>query len=373
MIIYNIHTHIFTVKNVPNNFLPLGLNHILKPDIIRKPLSWIFRKAIPFTDRDFIERYVNFLKISSNKTQEDVFNILKGYYPQKGSDATKFVILPMDMRYMAAGKVPESVDTQHQGLATLRDKYPDTIIPFVAVDPRSVDDKNGDDPLAFAKKYIEVYKFKGIKLYPPLGYYPTDERLYPVYEYAEKNNIPMLSHCSRGGVHTKKVTKDMLKTHPWRPTPLKKSKAKVFSDYFTEPENYRQVLKDFPKLKICLAHFGGDIEWDKYLFESWDPNGSAEKSWLATIVDLMKEFPNLYTDISSTLFKTEEYFPLLNVLLEDSKINKQILFGSDYYMVERDKLRERDMSIRIRANLGPAKFKLIANDNPVKFLELPAK
>lgn len=368
MTIYNVHTHTFTVKNVPNRFLPLGLNYLLKPALIRKPLSWIFRKLIPFTNRDFLERYVNFLKISSNKTQEDVFKVLRGYYP-RGNDQTRFIVLPMDMRYMRAGKVPQSMDEQHEDLARLRDRYPDQVIPFVAVDPRSAEDPKSRDPLETAERYVNEYDFKGIKIYPPLGYYPSDERLYPVYKFAKGKNLPVMSHCSPGGVFKKKVTKDMLTGHPWRKGKLEKTKPKVFTDYYTEPENYRKVLTDFPELKMCLAHFGGNTQWDKYLYESWDPgNEKQEKSWLSTILDLMKVYPNLYTDISSTLFKTEDYFSLLKVLMQDAHYQKRILFGSDFYMVERDKVRERSMAINIRASLGERLFGQMAEKNPAEYL-----
>jgi predicted TIM-barrel fold metal-dependent hydrolase len=37
---------------------------------------------------------------------------------------------------------------------------------------------------------------KGVKTYPNLGYFPYDKRLYPVYEYCQANNVPILTHCS---------------------------------------------------------------------------------------------------------------------------------------------------------------------------------
>ena len=359
MNIINCHIHLFTIKHVPSRFIKIPLlQQILTPNITRKPLSWIARRILPFTNRDVLDRYVNFLEITANKTQENTFERIRSYYPKK----TRFIVLPMDMAFMRAGKVKESLDTQLTKLAQLYQDYPEIIIPFVAVDPRR------KEVLDIVKKYVEEYNFKGIKIYPRLGFYPSDEALKPIYKYAQEKGLPVMSHCSRGGVHTRKVTPEML-NHPIRGK-VKKIKAKHFSHYFTEPQNYVPILKEFPKLKICLAHFGGNTEWDDYLEKEWDPYNSEIKntSWVSEIINLMEKYPNLYTDISYTAFHSERYFPLMSVLLDNQKINDKILFGSDYYMVEREKVSEREMSIKVRYALGEEKFNKIAGENAKKYL-----
>jgi hypothetical protein len=35
------------------------------------------------------------------------------------------------------------------------------------------------------KKHIEERGFQGIKVYPPVGFYPFDKNLHPILEYAE--------------------------------------------------------------------------------------------------------------------------------------------------------------------------------------------
>ena len=59
---------------------------------------------------------------------------------------------------------------------------------------------------------------------------------------------------------------------------------------------------------------------------------------------------------------------LLLVLLENKKIRERVLFGSDYYMMERVKSQEREMAIKIRSRLGPELFKQIAETNPKRYL-----
>jgi hypothetical protein len=55
------------------------------------------------------------------------------------------------------------------------------------------------------------------------------------------------------------------------------------------------------------------------------------------------------------------------VLLADPKINRQILFGSDYYMVE-SKASERRFGLDLRGYLGETDFRAIALDNPKAFM-----
>jgi hypothetical protein len=60
--------------------------------------------------------------------------------------------------------------------------------------------------------------------------------------------------------------------------------------------------------------------------------------------------------------------PLLKLILtKNDFINGRILFGSDFYMVS-FKGAERELSIRLRSYLGEELFKIIAYDNPKKFL-----
>ena len=358
MIIHNCHTHVFTIKNVPKRFLPLGMASLLRFRFLRRPLGFLLRNLWPFSDRDLLDRYVRFINITYRKSQQGVFELLMGFYPAQ----TKFVVLPMDMAYMGAGKIEQSLEAQHQALAEIKQDYPDRILPFVAVDPRRPEIQTKVVDL------IENHGFAGVKLYPPLGYYPFDDRLRPIYAYAEANRVPVLTHCSRGGVYYRgKITKDMLK-HPRTGQPLRREKHKAFTDVYTDPDNYVYVLDEFPNLKLCLAHFGGGKEWEAYLAHPWSSSSSQPRSWLSRIADLIRsgKYPNLYTDISSTLHE-DRYLPLLKVLLQDPALRTKVLFGTDFYLVERE-IPEREFSVQLRAAIGEDDFRQIAETNPVSFL-----
>lgn len=357
MIIYNCHTHTFTIKHVPRKFIPPFISWLVRFKGVRN-----FARNILPGDRDLLDRYINFVEVTLAGSQSNVLDKLIGYYPAGSTDQTKFIVLAMDMEFMLAGSVEETLDQQHQQLAELAQEDA-RVLPFIGTDPRRL------NVVQMVKDLHKNAGFKGIKLYPPMGFYPNDERLAPVFEYASDNNVPIMSHCSRGGVYIKKVTNSMLQ----EPNPIGrkvvKQKAKQFSDIYTDPANYDPIATKYPKLKICLAHFGGNTEWDKYLEDSWTPGSPNEdKSWLSVIIDLILKHDNIYTDISSTLFEGNHYLDLLLVLLQNKKIRERVLFGSDYYMMERVKLREREMAIKIRSRLGPELFKQIAETNPKRYL-----
>ncbi|MCK4662353.1 MAG: amidohydrolase family protein [Bacteroidales bacterium] len=350
---YNSHIHTFKDTDVPRKFLPLGLVRLLAT----KPGFYLTAKILnnlnPFSDKDVFDRYIKFARIGKLGSQQEIFENCKEHYPED----TNFVILPMDMAFMGAGKVPRPYKNQLEELANLKKLYPQ-IIPFIHVDPRR------KEILNLLKKSVEEWDFKGVKLYPPLGYFPYDEDLYPIYDYCQENNIPIIAHCSPyNPVHYKGSKKDLLKLLSKSKThiSIKGKKKKELCSHFTHPENYEYVLKDFDKLKICLAHFGSEYYWDKYLDSPSDIT-----NWFVIIKNMIEKHKNLYTDLSFTL-NNKEYFSLLKVLLSNNKIKHKILFGSDYYMVQ-TKTYERRFGIDLRAFIGEVNFKIIAHDNPIAFL-----
>ncbi|SHI19207.1 Amidohydrolase [Vibrio aerogenes CECT 7868] len=296
---------------------------------------------IPWTKNDKMHRYSAFIKAAYRETQEDNLLNLMGYYPQK----TKFIILPMDMAYMGAGEVEEDIDQQHKELAKLAKSeiYKDILIPFAHIDPRR--------PLALdrLKSLIEENGFKGVKIYPTLGYRPDHPILMEyIYPYMSENNIPLLAHCSPGSVNSKKYKKEVAHS-------------------FADPDNYKEIMEVFPKLKVCLAHFGGISEWKRHLDE---PRDISYPTWVKKIVDMIqsRNYPNLYTDISYTIFNFQENSSYLKILLQDKEILSHVLFGSDFYMVESEKYSEKRLSTELRVKLGEELFWTIASHNPRKFL-----
>lgn len=268
---------------------------------------------------------------------------MMAYYP--AAPKTKFIILPMDMARMGAGNVKEDIDAQHAELARLANlpEYKDILIPFAHIDPRR------SDPFNRLQSLVEEHNFRGVKIYPCLGYGPNHEVLMrDIYPYMVKKNIPLLAHCSPGPINSRDISREQ-------------------AHAYAEPQNYKIVMKTFPDLRICLGHFGGAGEWKKHISE---PRDQQIPTWLKKIYDLIisGNYPNLYADISFTIFNFQENVPLLKILLEDKAILRRVLFGSDFYMSESRKYSEKRLSTDLRSELGEDKFWQIAHENPMTYL-----
>jgi predicted TIM-barrel fold metal-dependent hydrolase len=359
--ITNCHTHTFTHEHVPDRFAPYLVGLLLQVRWIRRAALFIMRQLDP-ERRGKLTRYAHILQVSYEcGSQEGVFKLVQSYYPRD----TRFVVLPMDMELMNAGKVQESIGRQHARLGELRDKYPELVIPFAAADARQV------DVVEKTKQLIEQHRFRGIKLYPPIGYHPNDAALRPLYDYAVEHRIPVMTHCSRpASVQYRGQPTEQMRIDPETGRLLNLSRERLLTR-FTDPDAYIPILATRPTLTICLAHFGGAGDWESFLDDPWDAASAAgEQSWLAKIIDMIKSgtYENLYTDISYTIFANEEYLYLLKVLLSDDKLRRRVLFGSDFYVVENAELEERRRSVRVRAVLGEDLFQTIAHDNPRSYL-----
>lgn len=340
--ITNCHIHTFTLAHVPRRFLPAPLGLVLRTPYLWRPARWLLTYLNPFDTRDKYQRYTNFVRVASKRSQRQVFEAILPRYPI----GTRFVVLPMDMAYMGAGTPVTALDAQHDELARLRDAFPDTLIPFAAVDPRR------PQLMTMIRTLVEERGFRGLKVYPSLGYAPDHPVLMHVWAMAAAQGIPVMAHCSRGGVRQRGLTDADL-------------------DQFTAPHRWRPVLEAFPTLRVCLAHMGGGSEWDRYFDDARQEGLPLERqSWLGQILTMLRDerYPGLFTDISYTLFAFERYAAPLAVFMADERIARAVLFGSDYYMAEREREDERMLSMRLRSALGEESWWRIAEENPARYL-----
>lgn len=144
----------------------------------------------------------------------------------------------------------------------------------------------GEDSIALIKKYI----VEGPCLAPFIepgyhGFFMDDEKIFPIYEYCEKNQIPML--ISFGGFHG--------------PT----------AEY-CNPLHADAVAKTFPKLKMALCHGGFP--------------------WVEMAVHLAFKEPNVY--LSPDIYGLHvaggrDYLEAANYMLYD-----KFLYGSAYPCVD---------------------------------------
>lgn len=354
--IYNCHTHIFTNHYVPDKFLPWGLTRFLTKQKVSHKLGCILNKLNPWSDQDIFDRYAVFMNIGNKERQSEIFDLLTMFYPSN----SRFIVLTVDFEFMDAGAVNKDFIAQLDELAAMKadDRYSDRLYPFICADPRR------DGIADLVKKYIEEHGYAGIKIYPPLGYYPFDERLDPIYAYAQKNSIPIISHCSTGGIKYRGDVIEIYDEHPKTHVKFENKDDVLLS--FAHPDNYRYLFDKFPDLKLSLGHFGGTDEIENYLRTPWKKD--SVKSWFSAIIDLVKEGRSVYTDTAYALYDPA-LLPVLKVMLEDPLIRPKILYGTDFYMVEIDR-SERAYGLALRAAIGEDNFKQIAQTNPERFLNV---
>ncbi len=362
--ITNCHIHLFTLEHTPDRYpvswLPKSVrNWLARSGTGRRLTRRLLRWAARVSGNGSLVRLSRFISTGGLESQKEMLRHVRRYYPA----GTRFVVLPMDMSRMGAGDVCKDLREQHDELAALArdEKLGRSVVPFVAVDPRNPEHF---DELR-RRVDLEDHPFRGVKLYPPLGFDPADDALMKkVYPYCIEHDLPVLSHCSRGGV---------------RRTGLSKRAANAFA----HPEAFKPVLSEFPKLRVCLAHFGGGEAWEQYVKVGLPPDDeqARKENFLAMILDMLeaqnanggRRYPGLYTDISYTSFNYEDYIPVLSVFLQDPRIRDRVLFGSDFYMTEQEELPERSLSMRLRYALGEDAFWQIAHENPKRWLgEMPA-
>ena len=347
---HNAHIHTFTSQHVPSHFKTWPLMPIIRS----KFGGWLAKKILPWVKGDAGGRLAAFAHIGNLGKQEDIYDFVASFYPPD----TRFVVLAMDMDHMGAGTAPQPYSQQLEQLAKLQKDFPDNIRAFVAADPRR------DNLLTTVKNHIDM-GFWGIKLYPPLGFFPFDPNLLPVYEYAEKNLIPVLSHCSPGGVYYEgRFHTEMREELEKHGGPIRGQKNGEITDRYAHPFHYRKVLDQFPKLKLCLAHYGGGDQWRAHMRDPW--RRGDVPSWLSAVDDLIRKYDNVYADVSSTVADPITH-PLMKVQIEDSVLGPRILYGSDFYMVQRQ-VTEREFSINFRGYIGESNWKKIACTNPDRFL-----
>jgi predicted TIM-barrel fold metal-dependent hydrolase len=196
--------------------------------------------------------------------------------------------------------------------------------------------------------------FVGFKMYNPLGSQPLDPRLPFLHDkssdgdcfYArcEREGIPILVHCSPGGMTTHEIRyfvehdsskPAFLNPHlgsvesssvPTDATAVaadpEETAIRYFYDNYVHPKAWRKVLEKFRNLKLCLAHFGGDEFKD-----------GLKSSWVTEIIALTKEFPNVYTDLSCwDMEANKKVFLDLMMNKQYSHLHDKLLFGTDWYM-----------------------------------------
>lgn len=190
------------------------------------------------------------------------------------------ILLPLDLTTQSGGFI-----VSNEEIRTIIDLYPNHFIGFASVDPFR---ENAVEIVDHAFKNL---KLSGLKLHPSKQkFYPDDEMLWPIYQKCLEYDKPIVFHAGLS----------------WEPNALAK---------YAHPLNYEKVAIDFPKLRICLAHF------------AWP--------WVKEMMLLLIKYPNVYTDTSMLYmdsfkdFMNRIFTKEMDPLTLERNFSNQVMFGSN--------------------------------------------
>jgi hypothetical protein len=266
MVVVDVHAHVYLKKHWPDNLIEgvadqyaVGLG-LKREDIIKGPLMQDMFDSNP----DKLIKEMN----------------------EAGIDRSVVFGVDFGKDSIPGLRLSTNADEWNKYVLDAVNKYPDRLVGFIAVDPRR---RNAPEII---DRGLRDWSMKGIKIYPPAGFYPSDEVCTPLYRKALDYDVPILTHI--GPVAGPFFTKC---THP------------VFID---------EVAAKFPELKIIMAHAG---------------NGG----WLDTVISTLATRPRVYTDISLWGQMFHHYDQAYLVASLRRLINvapSRILFGSDWGLIK---------------------------------------
>ncbi len=373
---YNAHTHIFTMNNAPRRFLELYMPRLAASAVDKitntQLGSWIIRNALMPLFGEQGKRYATFLKIGKSKSQNDVFRHLIESYEDS---SIRMVALTLYMEKLGADASMSGYEGQLEEVISLKKRYPERLLPFLCVDPRwkASGEELRDTVSAYFNRALKVdanrtvFPFAGLKIYPSTGFYAFDAKLKPVMEWAAENSVPVMTHCAyMGGIFNNDADFVKASLNPYDPYTNTyydkpcyiggKGKKRAYNQrscsYFLEPHSYESMIRYFNQkrtpLKICFAHFGSNqhmmLEAKKDEANPSQPGiyygVRKEHNWCAQIRELMTKYPGVYTDISYSLTAPETH-PFIFNELKNPDYGDRILFGTDFFMTEREEKEQK--------------------------------
>ena len=169
------------------------------------------------------------------------------------------------------------VDDEH--VASYVAQHPDKLIGFLSVDPTQ------DGWAREMQTGHEELGLRGIKLLPMYaGFSPDDERLEPLWRYAERCGLPILLHMGTTFIAQAPLT-------------------------YTLPRLIEPVAVRHPELKIILAHLAHPYEGE-------------------CIVTIRKH-ENVFADISALHYRPWQLYNSL-MLVQEYGVWHKVLFGTDF-------------------------------------------
>jgi hypothetical protein len=212
-----------------------------------------------------------------HKMQDPLCDALIAEMDQAG--IAKSILLAADFSYALKDCALSIAETYQRHRAVLA-RHPGRFEVFGGIDPRW-----GKDGIDLFERALREFGFRGLKLYPPCGFSPSDPVVFPLYEICARYRVPVLVHIG--------------------PT----SPALGFSQ--TYPFLLDEAARLFPTVNFIMAH--GAV------------------SFVEECAMLCAFRPNIYLDLSAFQSALRRDGNAAVVRAAVSKgINHKILFGTDW-------------------------------------------
>ena len=170
------------------------------------------------------------------------------------------------------------MNTPNDDIAAYVRQHPEKLVGFMSIDPSQ------QNALEELERSVSDLGLRGIKMSPVYQHYhPSDPKAMRVHARAEELGLPILTHAAYQGMAN---------------TPME----------WASPLLYDPVAREFPDLKIILAHIG--------------------LPWFADAMVVSRKHPNVFTDVSGLHTKPWWLYQALALILEAGSMEK-VLFGSD--------------------------------------------
>ena len=158
-------------------------------------------------------------------------------------------------------------------------RYPDKLVGFAYADPRR------PDCMELLRHAIEDLGLRGVKFGPIYnGVALSDPRLDPIYDYCQRNNIPLTMHM--GTTFARNAPVDLGRAIHVEPVALR-----------------------YPDLVMILAHMG--------------------HPWYDDCIAVVRKQPNVYCEVSAIFYRPWQYYNIL-IAAQEYKVTDKIFFGTDF-------------------------------------------
>jgi predicted TIM-barrel fold metal-dependent hydrolase len=259
--IIDAHCHIASEELIPKSFIDGAIDNMV---------SALSAKGIGVAASKLANLY-------RKKMQDPLCDALVAEMAESG--VSKSILLAADFTY-ALKDCPLNVEEAFSRHRDVLARHPGKFEVFGGVDPRW-----GNDGVALFERSLKEFGFRGFKVYPPCGFSPSFEGLFPFYELCAQYKAPVVVHIG--------------------PT----SPALAFDT--SNPFLLDEAARKFPNVNFILAHSSVSFTEESAMMGAFRPN--------------------IYLDISGyqSSFRTGGAGGAVKRVVSRG-INHKVLFGTDW-------------------------------------------